>query len=101
MAMESESHFQEIYLLIFLFALVANRSIFAWPNCFIMKENASFESIHSVVSLNCLDFLSASIFFCPGKWAAEIQTPCILAHSLTCFALLWHVIDLEQPILFT
>ena len=56
MAMESASGFQEIYLLIFLFALVANRSASAWPNCFVMKENASFESIHSVVSLNCLDF---------------------------------------------
>ena len=57
--MESEAGFQEIYLLKFLFALVVNRSISAWLNCFVMKENASFESIHSVVSLNCLDFLSA------------------------------------------
>ena len=56
MAMESESGFQDIYLLIFLFALVANRSMSAWPNYFVMKENASFESVYSVVSLNCLDF---------------------------------------------
>ena len=101
MAMESESGFQEIYLLIFLFALVANRSMSAWPNCFVMKENASFESVHSVVSLNCLDFLSVSVLFCPGIWAAQIQPPCILAHSQICFAILWHVMDLEPPILFT
>ena len=34
-----------------------------------MKENASFESIHSVVSLNYLHFLSASTFFFPGIWS--------------------------------
>ena len=73
MAMESAPCFWEIYLVIFLFALVANRSISARLNCFVMKENASFESIHSNVSLNCQDFLSVSIFFWPGIWAAEIH----------------------------
>ena len=55
MSVESASGFQEIYLLIFLLALVANMSISVSLNCFAMKKNVSFESIHSV-SLNFLDF---------------------------------------------
>ena len=43
-------------MLIVLFALVANRSILAMSNCFVMKENVSFKSINSILSLNSLDF---------------------------------------------
>ena len=52
MAMKPASDFQNIYLLIFLFALVANRSIFAWPGC--IFEMPRFSFCFSILFYRCM-----------------------------------------------
>lgn len=85
---EFASGFQEIYLLIFLLALVSNMSISAWLNCFVMKVNVSFESIHSVVPLNCLDFCLFQYSF--AQVYGQLRSRLLVFWPILRFALLFY-----------
>ena len=60
------SGFHETKFLICLFSKVAKRSIFGHPNLLAIEVNMSGFSIHSVLSLNFREAVSASVFSMPG-----------------------------------
>ena len=55
--------------------------------------------IHSKLTYNSLDFLSASMFFFPGIWAAVKWIYFFSAHSQISFAKWWHMSEWEVPVL--
>ena len=91
---------QETYFSICLLRRVANRSICGlnW-NLSHKILNNSMESIHSVLSLNTLDILSAILFSAPGMWIEEIQKPLFCAISHIRFAIQLQRSECMPPVL--
>ena len=70
---DSGSGFQETNLGNWVLILEADRSISGTPHLLAIWKNTDFFRVHSVLSLNSLDSLSASQFCTPAIWAAVIQ----------------------------
>ena len=95
------SGLNEKYLGIWWFNLLANKSMLGlhlsiFKACFKMLGF----SIHSQSMCNSLDSVSAVTFYFPGMWAAVMKDLHCRAHSHISTAILWHSIDLDEPILF-
>ena len=99
-AMKYGSGIQKIYFSICLLRWVANRST-CGINWNLPHEilNNSWESIHSVLSLNTLYVLSAIVFCTPRIWLEEIPKPLCCVYSHIRFPISLQRTECKPPIL--
>ena len=95
----SSSHKQ--YLGTLWFNLEAKRSIDVFPNFAQMATNISSRTVHSVWSLNILEASSASWWSLPGMCAVLIHIFSAKTKSQLCQAILFLLLHLVKPYLFT